>query len=48
MRTSPTATSTDDPDSAKKKLTLPQIQFMEKIIGVPVAMVHQVPTVPVR
>ena len=32
----------------KKNWKLPQIQYFDKILGVPMAMQHQVPTVPVR
>ena len=32
----------------QKTLTLPQIQYIDKIVGVAVAMQHQVPTAPVR
>ena len=34
--------------NAQKTLTLPQIQHIDKIIGVLVAMQHQIPTAPVR
>ena len=32
----------------QKTFTLPQIQYIDKIVGVAVAMQHQVPTAPVQ
>ena len=34
--------------NTQKTMTLPQIQHIDKIVGVAVAMQHQVPTAPVR